>query len=114
MAGLALGSFLAGHWSDAKRGEGRAASFFLKAYGKLELFIGLWAVLSLLLLGGIETLYFTLAATGLGKWTLRALIFGSAFCVLLPPTCAMGATLPIFTQTLVLKSSDTGEQLSKL
>jgi len=114
MTGLAVGSFLAGRWSDGRKKEGKSAGYFLAGYGKLELFIGLWALASLFLLNGVESLYLALSSQGYQRHFLNSAVFLSSFAVLLPPTVAMGATLPIFTQALVNFQGETGEQLSKL
>lgn len=120
MSGLALGSFLAGRWSDRERrrlatsGDPRGAARFLAVYGGLEIFIGLWAVLSLVLLNGVEYVYLSAARGGMGGASLHALVFLGSFMVLLPPTTAMGATLPAFTQLLVATREDVGTWLSRI
>ena len=120
MSGLALGSFLAGRWSDKEREklekEGHAACppRFLALYGKLEIGIGIWAALSLILLNGVEAIYLNAARGGSGSGTLYAIVFLGSFLVLLPPTTAMGATLPVFTQLLVATKQDVGAWLSRI
>lgn len=120
MSGLALGSFLAGRWSDKERArlekENRSGGppRFLALYGKLEIFIGIWAVLSLLLLNGVESLYLNAAQAGSGASVLYSIVFLGSFAVLLPPTTAMGATLPVFTQLLVATRQDVGSWLSRI
>ena len=114
MSGLALGSYLCGFWSDRQRKAGKTPSFFLKTYGHLELFIGLWALGSIFLLNGVEAGFLSLARSGIGDFSLKALTFVSSFLVLLPPTTAMGATLPVFTQALVLRRADTGDYLARI
>ena len=120
MTGLALGSFLAGRWSDKERSRllneqsELGASRFLALYGYLEIFIGVWAVLSLLLLNGVETAFLSAARSGVEGKALYAVIFLGSFLVLLPPTTAMGATLPVFTQLLVATKEDVGEWLSRI
>lgn len=120
MTGLALGSFLAGRWTDRWRqrliagNDPRGATRFLALYGYLEIFIGVWAVLSLALLNGVETVYLGAAQSGADGTTLHALVFLGSFLVLLPPTTAMGATLPIFTQLLVASKEDVGTWLSRI
>lgn len=114
MAGLALGSYYGGRWSDRQREKGAAPKTFLNAYGKLELFIGLWAVLSLGLLNVVEWGFLTLSRTGLYGFALVPLLFVCSFLVLLPPTTAMGASLPVFTQALVWHKDETGSFLSKI
>ena len=120
MSGLALGSFLAGRWSDKERkrlqasGDPRGASRFLALYGVLEIFIGVWAVLSLVLLNGVEAVYLSAAQSGTQGHALLGLVFLGSFLVLLPPTTAMGATLPAFTQLLVATKQDVGAWLSRI
>lgn len=114
MSGLALGSYFAGRWSDRKRQTGHGPVELLKAYGKLELFIGLWGLLSLWLLNGVEAGFLALSRSGYQGSSLTVFLFLSSFCVLLPPTIAMGATLPIFTQVLVMRRNDTGQLLSRI
>lgn len=120
MSGLALGSFLAGRWSDRERqrlaasGDPRGAARFLTLYGVLEIFIGVWAVLSLLLLNGVEWVYLGAARSGHEGAVLHGLVFLGSFLVLLPPTTAMGATLPAFTQLLVATKEDVGTWLSRI
>lgn len=120
MTGLALGSFLAGRWSDKERrrllatGDPRGSARFLALYGILEIFIGVWAVLSLALLNGVESVYLSAARNGAEGAALYALVFLGSFFVLLPPTTAMGATLPAFTQLLVASKEDVGAWLSRI
>ncbi len=114
MAGLALGSFYGGRWSDQQRKKGAEPKTFLNAYGKLELFIGLWAVLSLGMLNVVEWGFLSLSRTGLYEFALVPLLFVCSFMVLLPPTTAMGASLPVFTQALVWHKAETGSFLSKI
>ncbi len=114
MTGLALGSYLGGRWSDHQRRLGRSPSRYLKDYGRLELFIGIWAILSLLLLNGVEAGYLALARAGYAGTSLTVFLFFCSFIVLLPPTIAMGATLPIFTQVLVNNRGETGVLLSRI
>lgn len=120
MSGLALGSFLAGRWSDKERqrldaeGSQGGPARFLSLYGKLEIGIGIWAVLTLVLLNGVEAVYLNAARGGSGSSTLYAIVFLGSFLVLLPPTTAMGATLPVFTQLLVATKADVGAWLSRI
>jgi spermidine synthase len=114
MTGLALGSYLGGRWSDGQRQQGRRTADFLTSYGKLELFIGLWGLLSLLLLNLVESGYLALSRGGHQGVVLTVFLFLCSFLVLLPPTTAMGATLPVFTQALVQSRDDTGSFLSRI
>ena len=112
MAGLALGSYVGGAWSDRRRA--RSGASFLRSYGILELVIGGWAMLSLPLLGVVEGLYLRLATSGVEGPPLFLACFVLSVAILLPPTTAMGATLPIISQFFVRSMSDLGEKLSKL
>jgi spermidine synthase len=112
MAGLALGSYLGGAWSDRRRA--RSGASFLRSYGILELVIGAWAMLSLPLLGIVEGLYLRLATSGVEGPPLFLACFVLSVAILLPPTTAMGATLPIISQYFVRSMSDLGEKLSRL
>ena len=62
MGGLALGSWWGGRWADRRQGDPGA---YLRVYALLELFIGVWGALSLVLLGWVEKLYLSAAAQGI-------------------------------------------------
>ncbi len=92
MAGLALGSFVAGRFGDRLKLDP------LAAYGVIELAIGVWALLFPWLLDA--GIYFQ--GHFFFQWvehhTLYGLIrFALSFLVLLVPTSLMGATLPLLT-----------------
>jgi spermidine synthase len=88
MAGLALGSFLAGRWVDRSRQP-------LAWYAGLEVGIGLAALLSLGLTQGLTPVYRGLyeVAGGSRAWLSAGQVL-LALTVLLVPTALMGATLP--------------------
>ncbi|MBT9586464.1 fused MFS/spermidine synthase [bacterium] len=114
MGGLALGSALGGRWSDRRLVRGENASWFLASYGKLEGLVGLWAFLSLPLLGWVESFYLGMSARGIQGIPLYLMAFFASLVVLLPPTTAMGATLPVVS---CLYSSDPrglGRTLARL
>lgn len=110
MGGLALGSWLGGRWADRRQGDVEA---YLKAYALLELFIGFWGALSLVFLGWVEKLYLNAASQGLAGTPLHLLAFLLCLLVLLPPTSAMGATLPILC-CFYTRSEQVGARLSHL
>lgn len=112
MAGLALGSMVAGRWTD-RPGE-RAGGYFLGVYGYLEGFIGVWALLTLPLLALAESFYIGLASSGVSGLQLQVACFAAAAVVLVPPTTAMGATVPILTRLLVTQPGEIGPILSRL
>ncbi len=101
MLGLAVGSLLGGRRADRSTTRGEC----LKAYGQLELAIGGWALASPFLLALVERLYY-----GYGFWSGAA----GAVLVLLPPTAAMGATLPIMSRMLADEPESVGMGLSHL
>lgn len=67
----------------------------LAVYAGLELAVGVWGLLVLLMLPGINSLYPSLTPPGVSDLLVRA-----ALCalVLLPPTILMGATLPAISR----------------
>lgn len=112
MAGLALGSLAAGRASD--RLSDRDPIYFLKIYGWLETFVGVWALLSLPLLGVVEATYLKLATSGVQGTPLFLACFAGSMVVLVPPTTAMGATVPVMSKLLVHEKGDIGRLLSRL
>jgi len=112
MAGLALGSLAAGRASD--RLTDRPPIHFLKIYGWLETFVGGWAILSLPLLGLVEQTYLRLATSGVTGTPLFLACFAGSMVVLVPPTTAMGATVPVMSRLLVHERGDIGRLLSRL
>ncbi|MDW8245350.1 MAG: MFS transporter, partial [Sandaracinaceae bacterium] len=87
--GLAMGNALALRFVERIR---RPA----QTYALLEGVIALLALLSLFLIPGIGSLY-GLVGAGKGFWELSAWRLFLAALVLLPPTIAMGATLPVLS-----------------
>jgi len=94
MGGLGLGAWLFGRRADRTP---RPAVL----YGWLEIAIGLFAILSPLVLGLAHWMYIgTAGALALGGAASVALRFGLAALVLLIPTTLMGGTLPVLTRAL--------------
>ena len=92
MAGLALGSWLAGRW-------GAAVTRPLRAYGLLELSIGAYALVLPLLLRGVVPGLRLVGATEASSYAALSLgRFALAILVLALPTACMGATLPILAR----------------
>jgi len=92
MGGLGLGAWLFGRIADR---TDRPAVL----YGRLEIAIGVFGVLSPLVLGLAHWLYLgTAAALALDGSASVALRFGLAAMVLLIPTTLMGGTLPALTR----------------
>jgi spermidine synthase len=92
MGGLGLGAYLLGARGDR---HSRPAAL----YGRLEILIGLFGLLSPFVLGLAQQAYIALAR-GLseGSGVSIALRFGLAGLVLLIPTTLMGGTLPVLTR----------------
>jgi len=92
MGGLGLGAWWLGRWADQ---HPRPAAL----YGRLEILIGLFGLVSPLVLGLAQLGYIAIAQ-GLpaGSGVSVALRFGLAGLVLLVPTTMMGGTLPVLTR----------------
>jgi len=84
MAGMCLGSLLLPRFVSADQHP-------LRVYAKLELGIGIFAVVVLFLIPMLDALYAAIARHGFEGVFLRAVV--AAIC-LLPPTFLMGASLP--------------------
>src|SRR5438105_10839655 len=95
MGGLGLGAWLFGRRAD------RAARPAV-LYGWLEIAIGIFGILSPLVLGLAHWVYIgTAGALALGGAASVALRFGLAALVLLVPTTLMGGTLPVLTRAFM-------------
>jgi spermidine synthase len=108
MAGLGLGSFLAGRSCHRLRHTARA-------YGLLEISIGCYALLVPLLLGIGEPAYraaYPLAAAS--PWLLTAVRFLISAVILVIPATCMGATLPILVRHVTLLGRGTGRSVGFL
>jgi spermidine synthase len=84
MGGMCLGSFLLPRFVSAKQHP-------LRVYALLEIGIGLFGLLLLLIMPIVGRVYTTWGGYGVTGFLLRGLV---ASVCLLPPTLAMGATLP--------------------
>ncbi|MBI2194503.1 MAG: fused MFS/spermidine synthase [Planctomycetes bacterium] len=108
MAGLGLGSLILGRYADRW-------SNLLRAYGLLELAIGAYAALTFSLYEAIQGAYVSLPHhIYLFRNTLDLARFFLAFAVILIPTLAMGATLPILVRHYVTRRQDAGRQTAWL
>jgi spermidine synthase len=104
MAGLGLGGYLGGRWAPARP---------LRAYGWLELGIGLYALAFPLLLAAAEPAYLLLHRGPLAPLAPGLeLLFAAA--LLLPPTVAMGTTLPLLSRVVVDRIGTASERMSEL
>ncbi|PYO36975.1 MAG: hypothetical protein DMD74_02635 [Gemmatimonadetes bacterium] len=94
MGGLGLGAWLLGRRADR---HPRPAAL----YGRLEIAIGVFGIVSPAVLGLARHAYVgAAAALGAGSLGSLALRFGLAALVLLVPTTLMGGTLPVLTRAL--------------
>lgn len=95
MGGLGLGAWLFGRIADRSRNPAQL-------YGWLEIAIGIFGIISPLVLGLAHWIYLgTAGALALGGAASVALRFGLAALVLLIPTTLMGGTLPVLTRALM-------------
>ncbi len=108
MVGLALGALLAGRITDRLRSP-------VAAYGVLEVFIGICGVLFPFALAGITAAYHgvhdSLQVGFAGHVAVR---FVLATLLLMPPTLAMGATLPCLARFYVRRRDRIGLDLGWL
>ncbi|GIW08328.1 MAG: hypothetical protein KatS3mg060_3133 [Dehalococcoidia bacterium] len=108
MAGLALGSFIAARYSDRLRDP-------LRAYGLVEIGIGLAGLASLPLLDGLQPLYrATAGVLGEANPLLIGLRFTLGFLVMMIPTTLMGTTLPIVVRASALHSPAVARNIGLL
>ena len=108
MAGLALGSWLAGPLL-------RRISRPLAAFGVAELLIGASALATPGLLGLASNVYRTLYALSPESFVVQTLArFACAFVVLLTPTLLMGLTLPLLSASPVVRGTLFSARVSAL
>src|SRR5512145_2798953 len=98
--GLALGNL----WAAARLTRVERP---LRVYALLELGIGLYALASVPLLQSLSGVHVLLGA-GQGPLAQTALRLAGSAAVLLPPTIAMGATLPVVARGLVTEDASLG------
>ena len=107
MGGLALGNKLFGNWADGRRQP-------VKAYGLLEIFIGIYALLFPLLDRATDRVFIA-AGTPIAEhagWLL-ALKGTLSVALLLGPTVLMGGTLPLLAAWLQQGSDDAGQRTAR-
>ncbi|MBI3829127.1 MAG: fused MFS/spermidine synthase [Planctomycetes bacterium] len=95
MAGLALGSYLAGRWLERRLARGPVK--LLRVYGVLECAIGLYCALLPWLFDAVAPVYAGMYGEA-GSAALAPARFMLSFLLLLVPTTCMGATLPVLSQ----------------
>lgn len=108
MAGLALGSYLLGKFSDKSRNP-------LRLYGLYEIGIGVTALVASTLIANISPLYVQIhQAIGSFPLVLAVVRFVLAFLLLIVPTLLMGATLPVLARVMVRRLKNVGRELGEL
>jgi len=98
--GMALGNAWAAEWMKRTRRP-------LRVYGWLETGIGLWALGSFPVLVRMPSLYGLLGAN-CGSASRVSLRLMASALLLLPPTIAMGATLPVVARGLIFNDRTRG------
>jgi len=104
MGGLALGSYFIGKAVDR---PGRSVAI----YGILEVFIGIFGLAFPLILGSVEWIYASAYGEAPTTW-IHLLRFALAVLVLVPPTFAMGGTLPAVVVALRGVGGDSSRSFS--
>ncbi|MCI0706581.1 MAG: fused MFS/spermidine synthase [Ignavibacteriae bacterium] len=109
LAGLALGSFMFGRWTDLL-----SSRRLLRLYGLLELGVGLSALGSKFIIENISQLYISLAGEPGSVPAILLIKFAVASLALLIPTILMGATLPALVSFIELRYRDAAKNISLL
>jgi spermidine synthase len=108
MGGLTLGNGLVARYSSRVKQP-------IRLYAVLEIAIGIASFLAVLALprlsGALGPLFAAVADT---PWLLNVTRLGSAFVLLVLPTTAMGATLPILTEAMSRSTPSFGATVGKL
>jgi len=108
LSGLALGSWIAGRFSDKVEKP-------LKIYGFIEVGIGLYGLMLISLFSALPGIYLGLyQSTFPNLGVFYVLQFILAFVIILIPTTLMGATLPMIMKAYSRKFSDLGKDIGKI
>ena len=111
MGGLALGSFSAGHIIDRRP----TRSTLLALYGKIEIAIGVYALLLPLGISALKPLYrMAYAHLWPHPWLYTLFTFGGCLLLLIVPTTLMGATLPVLCRYYVSGLTTLGARTGRL
>lgn len=106
MLGLGIGGLLGARAAKRLR-DG------VRAYGWIEIGIGVYALAVPLLLGALPAVNFALAGA-LSFWPAALCRFALALAVLLLPTILMGATLPVLVEALVRRNDELARRVGLL
>lgn len=108
MLGLALGSFGFGRAAD------RGANL-VRAYGLLEIGIGLYALVAPTLLRSVAPLFVRIWGDEPSPGTVAVLTrFAGSLIILLPPTILMGGTLPILSRVFTTPGGEHAGPVGRL
>ena len=108
MGGLALGSHLGGRIADRLRRP-------LAWYGAVEMFIAaLGAVVPLVCTRLPQINAWLTTDIAVGSWPQALMRLAAAFAVLIVPTVAMGATLPVLARTVANRVATVGREVGIL
>lgn len=107
MGGLALGSHLGGKWAPKLKRP-------LVAFAVLETAVGLYGLLVPSLLELMPGVQRAIAPTEYGFWSYALARFAVVALILIVPTTAMGATLPILAEGIVKRSSEMASRVGLL
>ena len=108
MGGLAIGSALIGH-------SGHRVRRFLRTYAALEVTVALSGVAVTHALPGLtHAIVILTSPVAESLWVINVVRYGAAFTVLLVPSTAMGATLPLLVAALARRQTGFGSALGRL
>ena len=107
MGGLALGSHLGGRWAARLQRP-------LLVFALLESAVGLYGLAVPSLLDAMPAVQRVLVPDGVGFWGYAIVRFALVTLILIVPTTAMGATLPILAQGVVNRSDEMAPQVGTL
>jgi len=108
MGGISLGNTFFGKYAD------RVKNTF-KLYGYLEIIIGIYCILFLVMVPGVSHLYVQLAKQlHLAPVAVLGLKFVFSTLLIIFPAFLMGGTLPVLTKTLTTNFEDRGSVISGL
>lgn len=108
MAGLGLGSYFLGALADKW-------SRPLRVYGLLEIGIGVYGILTPMIVAGLTSVYVSFAQGATSNSTLLLIVrLSLCFLLLFIPTFFMGATLPILARFYIRRSAAIGTTTARL
>jgi spermidine synthase len=108
MGGLAIGSYAAGRVASRLRSP-------LRAFGLVEIGVGVSALATPIVLEGVKHVWITLQPSLPSSLLFLTIVrFVAAFAVLIVPTTLMGATLPIVMRSALASDTSVGSRMGLL